>query len=340
MNHKTKIWFDIVNVPQVHFQLGLRSGLDDQLYDFKYTIRDFFETEKLFTLKTDEIYTLIGNKYGKKKILKLYYMLGRFIRVYREKVDFDISISNGSEEAIITSWLRGKRSIAFGDNDTAPQWLYAPFVDYAFFPDAIDKSILTKQGLKDEKIIFYNGFKEDIYLADFIPNPDFVNQLPFDNYVVLRPENIYANYVSKGSEISITKEILESLSKLGVNILYLPKYEIDRGFAKGIKNIFIPESPINGLDACYYSDCVITGAGTMAREAACLGVPAISFFAGDRLLSVDKEIISQKRMYHSRDTADIIKYYISSKKSIFSNSNSLEVRNEVISKLELLIANF
>ena len=41
--------------------------------------------------------------------------------------------------------------------------------------------------------------------------------------------------------------------------------------------IFVPEGPLNGLDVCY-SDAVLTGAGTFAREAAILGTPAISFF--------------------------------------------------------------
>lgn len=337
MENKTKIWFDIVNVPQVHFQLGLRSGLNDSLYNFEYTIRDFFETEKLFKLKTDEEYILVGNKYGKKKVLKFLFMLERLIKVYNKKVDFDISISNGSEEAIITSWLRGKRSIAFGDNDTAPQWLYAPFVNYAFFPNAIDEKVLIKQGLKKEKLIFYEGFKEDIYLADYKPNKDFIKQLPFNNYVVLRPENLYANYVNKDVKISITEQILSKLSDNGINVLYLPKYEIDKSFAKGKKNVFIPEKPINGLDACYFSDCVITGAGTMAREAACLNVPAISFFAGKNLLAVDKKLISQNRMYHSRNVDELYNYFLSSKKNSPSTEGCLSVREEVISKLNEVI---
>lgn len=338
MTKKKKIWFDIVNVPQVHFQLGIRSGLEQSKFESVFTVRDFFETVKLFELKTNDSFIKLGNKYGKNKATKAFFALQRLLKTYKLDFDYDISISNGSEEAIITSWLKGRKSVAFGDNDTAPQWLYAKFVDYAFFPSAINKKVLISQGLKEEQIIFYDGFKEDIYIADYIPNSSFITQLPFNNYVLVRPENIFANYVNKGSGISITKEILKTLSQKGINILYLPKYDIDWEYAKGINNIYIPDSPINGLDACYYSDAVITGAGTLAREAACLGVPAFSFFAGSRLLAVDKKMVDDGRMFHSRDAQEIVNKVLSSKKHSPNLTKSINVKKEVIFKLENVIA--
>ncbi len=332
-----KIWFDIVNVPQVHFQLGIYSGLNKSNYNAIFTVRDFFETVKLFELKTNSEYIKIGNKYGKNKLTKLLYAFERFVKVHNLHAIYDVSISNGSEEAILSSWLRGKGSIAFGDNDTAPQWTYARFVDFAFFPTAIDKQILLKQGLKERKLIFYEGFKEDIYIADYIPDAAFLNKLPFTNYVLVRPENVFANYVNKDSNISITHAILKRLTEKGINVLYLPKYSIDKEYAKGLKNIFMPDAPINGLDACYYSNAVITGAGTLAREAACLGVPAFSFFAGSRLLAVDKKMITDKRMFHSRNPDELVNKVITSNKNQPDLSHSKIVKNQVINKLDEVI---
>jgi predicted glycosyltransferase len=100
--------------------------------------------------------------------------------------------------------------------------------------------------------------------------------------------------------------LLEELSRAGYNILYLPRYALDKAYADGIKNIYIPDKPINGLDACYYSDGVLTGAGTFAREAACLGVPSFSFFAGKSLLTVDKAMIRDSKMFFSRDVTELL----------------------------------
>jgi predicted glycosyltransferase len=59
-------------------------------------------------------------------------------------------------------------------------------------------------------------------------------------------------------------------------------------FASG--RVRIPESVVDGLNLIWYSDLVVSGGGTMNREAAALGVPVYSIFRGktgavDRYLS-------------------------------------------------------
>ena len=256
----------------------------------------------------------------------------RFLDVYKAVIEYDISISCGSESAIYASKFRGKKSIAFGDNDTARQWIYGYFVDYVFSPDAIDRKQLEKQGLKD-KLYLYPGYKEDIYIADFIPDPSFVSGLPFDNYVLVRPENIQANYLKNNRVKTITPDLLTLLEKRGYNVLFLPRYSFDKEYAIGLKRIFIPDKAIDGLNACYYSNAVLTGAGTFAREAACLGVPSYSFYAGSELLAVDKKSINEGKMFFSRDVEELITKVLISKKSFPDLTRSQLVRDNVVSKL-------
>jgi len=287
-----RIWFDITNTPQVHFLLAIQNGLKRKGYsDFIISARDFSETEKFLKQKTDLPIKIIGKHEGQSMSKKAVGLVKRFIEIKREIDNYDVSLSCGSEGAIWSSFLKGKNTIAYGDNDLARQWTYGFFVKHALFPKTISKKILNRQGLNNKKLYQYDGFKEHVYIADYEPDKTFLSNLPFDNYIVVRPENIQANYVQGELSKSITPKLLLLLSKKGSNILYLPRYEMDREYAKGIKNVFIPEKPINGLDACYYSNGVFTGAGTFAREAACLGVPSFSFFLGANLLAVDKELI-------------------------------------------------
>ena len=44
--------------------------------------------------------------------------------------------------------------------------------------------------------------------------------------------------------------------------------------------IIVPKRALNGLDLIWRSDLVISGGGTMNREAAALGVPVYSLFRG------------------------------------------------------------
>lgn len=336
-----KIWFDITNTPHVHFLLGVKDILDDiDQYSYTYTSREFSETNKLLHQKIGDNFTSIGKHYGKKNINKVRGLISRFLDVSKSVGEYDISISNGSENAIWLSFLKRKKSIAFGDNDTARQWTYGRFVSFAFFPNAIPKSVLTKQGIPDRKLYLYDGYKEDIYLSGFKPDQNFLSKLPFQEYVIVRPENLMANYIRNNEVRSIVPDLLKMLSGSGVNILYLPRYKVDFEYAKGIKGIYIPDEPINGLDACFYANAVLTGAGTLAREAACMSVPAYSFYAGKQLLAVDQQMIKKEMVMYSRDPDQIVQSVIRKNKNEPEFSRSKIVRDEVQEKLKEVLSKF
>ena len=52
------------------------------------------------------------------------------------------------------------------------------------------------------------------------------------------------------------------------------------------RKIIVPERALDGLNLIWFSDLVVSGGGTMNREAAALGVPVYSIFRG-KLGAVD-----------------------------------------------------
>ena len=56
--------------------------------------------------------------------------------------------------------------------------------------------------------------------------------------------------------------------------------------------VIIPAQAVDGLNLLWHSDLVVSGGGTMNREAAALGVPVYSIFRG-KIGAVDREL--QKR---------------------------------------------
>ena len=314
MTKKKTIWFDITNVPHVNFLMPVIRKYQDE-FDLVFTIRDFAETKGLFEKRVGKPYLLIGEHQGGNKIKKIMGMLKRIWSLYRKVPHFDIKISLCGDTSSIVAWSKRKLSVTFDDNETSPNWMYAPFTNLAFWPKVINPAILRKQGFK-KNLYQYNGYKEDFYLANYEPNPAFLEQLPFEHYVVVRPENIKASYV-EGRQ-SIVPELLKELDAAGYNILFLPRYESDKDYAAGIKNIYVPKEAVNGLDACYYADAILTGAGTMAREAACLGVPSVSFFAGAHLLAVDQSMVDAGKMFYSRDVQQIMQFLNNSRHSFFT----------------------
>lgn len=332
-NQRT-IWFDFTNVPHVNFLNPIIKHFKD--FDHIYSIRDFAETKQLFEKIIGKPYQLIGSHKGKNKIRKVIGSIGRILPLQRRIPYFDIKISVGGDASSIVSKLRGKLSITFDDNERAPNWRYSKFSDLAFWPEVIDKSVLYKQGFKPNKLFQYSGFKEDLYLADYIPDESFKKSLPFNRYVVVRPENIQANYV-EGQSRSIVPELLKLLAKDDQNILFLPRYKTDVEYVKGIDKVFIPSGALNGLDVCYFADAVFTGAGTMAREAACMGIPAFSFYTGKELLTVDNEMIKMGWLFFSREPIKLLERFKGFSKRNVSLDRPISVKNQIIKKLEEVV---
>ena len=315
MTKKKVIWLDITNVPHVNFLLPIIRKYEEE-FDIIYSLRDFAETKGLFEKRIGKPYLEAGTHQGGSKLKKILGVFKRFSILRKNLPYFDIKISVGGDASSMLAKLRGKLSVTFDDNETSPNWRYAPFSDLAFWPKVINPTVLRKQGFK-KNLYQYNGYKEDFYLANYEPNPAFLEQLPFEHYIVVRPENIKASYV-EGRQ-SIVPELLKELDAAGYNILFLPRYESDKDYAAGIKNIYVPKEAVNGLDACYYADAILTGAGTMAREAACLGVPSVSFFAGAHLLAVDQSMVDAGKMFYSRDVQQIMQFLDKSRNSFFTS---------------------
>jgi predicted glycosyltransferase len=83
----------------------------------------------------------------------------------------------------------------------------------------------------------------------------------------------------------------------------------------------------------------LTGSGTFAREAACLGTPAISFFP-ERLLAVDQQLVNEGKIFQSRNVGEIVDYVISQskKRKELNLERSKEVKQQVINILKGILA--
>jgi predicted glycosyltransferase len=59
--------------------------------------------------------------------------------------------------------------------------------------------------------------------------------------------------------------------------------------------MIIPERPLDGLNLVWFSDFMVSGGGTMNREAAALGVPVYSVFRG-KIGAVDRYLVREGRL--------------------------------------------
>jgi predicted glycosyltransferase len=123
-----------------------------------------------------------------------------------------------------------------------------------------------------------------------------------DLIVTMRPPATEAHYHNPLSEKLFEASIDYIASKEGTRIIVVPRGHnqremIEQKWGKWVsdRKIIIPEKVINGLSLIWYSDMVISGGGTMNREAAALGVPVYSIFTG-KIGAVDKYLCSMGRL--------------------------------------------
>ncbi|PLX12117.1 MAG: hypothetical protein C0594_02820 [Marinilabiliales bacterium] len=334
MHRAQKIWFDFTNPPHVNFFLPLIKHFQREGYNVDLTAREFVETVKLLQ-RNDLSFRVFGKHGGRKRLSKVWSLVSRELKLLSNVKDFDFSFCS-NYEAPVASWFKGKTSLVFDDNDISPNWLYAKFAKYVVSPSAIDKEAMFRMGINKDQLITYDGFKEDIYIADYIPDSEFLRKIPFSEFVTVRPENIKASYVPPGRK-SIVPQLIKLLLQKGLNVLYLPRYESDREYIEASDQIFIPDGPLNGLDVSYYSIAVLTGAGTFSREAAVMGTPAVSFFAGDQFLGVDKKMFKDNWVHYSRDPKDIVSFVLNSKKKNINQTKSKEVQKELFEMLSMIM---
>lgn len=328
-----RIWIDITNTPHVNVLMPIIRHLEKD-HELIFTARDFSETLPL--LKKNGITPIVyGNYKGKSRVKKMMGLLGRMWTMLFKLPKFDLALSLGGNYTSAIAFLRGKKSIVFSDNDISFKFFSFAMGSYFIFPYYFKyQKVQKKYRIKDTQIKTFNGFKEDIYIAEFEPDPVFLDQLPFRDFITIRPENLKASYVPKDSTTIVPQLFKVFRDK---NILFLPRYEEEKKYAEGYANVWYPNGPLSGLDVCYYTHAMLTGAGTFAREAALLGVPAVSFFPSPVFLSVDEAMQELGIEFKSRDSQAIRQYVDTAARKEASTERSKMVQKEVFDIIDAII---
>lgn len=296
------VWIDIDNSPHVPFFLPIVEELQGLGIELVLTARAAYQVcdlIKLFSMPC----RVIGRHYGKNKILKV---AGNCLRaaellpVALERRP-DLAISHGSRAQVLVCRSLGIPTLVMHDYEHStktgfiePNWI--------LMPDVIPNNLMSK---KTERVLKYHGLKEDVYVPQFRPDRSIFTRLGLneeDLLVTLRPPATEAHYHNRDSEM-LFNETLRFLAKQpGLRVVVLPRSVVqneqlreDWADLVSLGKVIIPEEAVNGLNLIWFSDLVISGGGTMNREAAALGVPVYSIFRG-KLGAVDRYLAENGRL--------------------------------------------
>jgi predicted glycosyltransferase len=306
-----KVWIDLDNSPHVPFFRPIIRELENRGYSMFLTARDCFQTCELADASGLH-YQRIGHHYGKNIFLKLAGLVIRSLQmaplVWRERPD--LAVSHGSRSQHLTSFLWRLPVINIMDYEHAKILPLVNFVRIAV-PDVIPNEAVP---IPPERILKYPGIKEDVYVPGFQPDPSLIDELGISRekiVIVIRPPATEAHYRNAESDILFEKTIQFLSERADTCLVILPRNDkqkawiIDQwpGLCKEQKIIF-PQKVVNGLNLIWCSDLVISGGGTMNREAAALGVPVYSIFRG-KTGAVDRYLAAQRRLFLIESPDDI-----------------------------------
>jgi uncharacterized protein len=298
-----KIWIDLDNSPHVPFFAPIIKELENHGYRLEVTARDCFQVCGLADLHGLK-YKKIGRHYGKNKVAKVLGTLYRSAQLLGRMAASGavVAVSHGSRSQLIAAKIAHLPYVQIGDYEHA-QGL--PF----FAPNVfVVAAVIAEGGITPpaKRTLTYPGIKEDVYVPDFLPDDKILDELEIEEGKILatiRPPATEAHYHNSESD-RLFEEVVEFLGRNGhVQMVILPRNEKKQGdFIKSrwgewceLRKIIVPDHVVNGLNLVWHSDLVVSGGGTMNREAAALGVPVYSIFRG-KIGAVDRYLCETNRL--------------------------------------------
>ena len=281
-------WFDLDNSPHVPLFRPVFDELKSNGMEYIVTIREFAQTRQLCELWNID-YTLIGRHAGKNKILKVINLFTRSSKLKKQIKNKNISlaISHGSRTQLVAANGLKIKSVLMLDYEYTENRIFNRYADYLLMPTLIPDERLKSAGIKLEKVIRYNGFKEELYIPEFVPEAGFRGTIGIPEnkvLVVIRPPGMLSNYHNEEGE-SLFVESVKYFSSFPDCICYIvSRTTEDKTLLKNLNiksdNIKFNKSAVDGLQLLNSADIVLSGGGTMNRESALLGTETYSIFRG------------------------------------------------------------
>lgn len=295
-----RVWIDLTNSPHVVFFRPILRRLDEAGIESVVTARDFAQTLGLLE-RFGIAHTVIGRHGGaslRGKGLGLLRRSGALVRFGRGR-GLSQAVSHGSNDLAVAARLLRLHSTVLHDYEGAAGMHKINFrlADKVMLPEVIPFESLAALGLDRRRYRSYAGLKEQVALADFAPDAGVLEELHLDPerpIVVLRPPATMSLY-HRGLENTLFDDVLARLTDGDTQVVLLPRTPEQAASFAGARGVVIPARPVDGPSLVWLADAVISAGGTMNREAAVLGVPTWTTFAGE-LGAVDRWLVEQGRM--------------------------------------------
>jgi len=307
-----RVWIDITNSPHVLFFAPVIRDIESRGDEVVVTSRDFAQTQSLLDLAHIE-HTKIGQHQGRSLVLKATGLVSRSARLWRfgRGVHADVAFSNNSNDLAVAARALGVPHLLVHDYEYArlSYRVNARLVSRILVPEAIPTSAITAYGARPEKVGHFPGLKEHVYIEPGPPKTDIRAELGIgaeEIVCVVRPPATMSAYHRFENELM--DGLMRRLAGSGARVVFLPRTDDQAEQylgATGVRNAIVPKESLDGVSLVKSADLVVSAGGTMNREAAVVGTPAYTVFAGE-MGAVDRMLIEAGRIVEVKAPDDVL----------------------------------
>jgi uncharacterized protein len=300
-----RVWIDLANSPHVPLLAPVVERLEADGDSVLLTARDHAQTVELAQRRWHDV-QVVGGRSPAGKAAKGSAIVRRAVALTRTAGRWraDVAFSHGSYAQILAARLVGVPAVTMMDYEHQPaNHLSFRLARRVIVPEAFPGDALGRFGAAGAKVVRYDGFKEELYLAGFSPDEHVLGELDLDPsrvIAVFRPPPEGALYHRSANE-RFDNLLEAALAREDVQVVLLPRTGEQRArYASMSRRIRIPDTAVDGSSLLALVDLTIGGGGTMNRESALLGTPTSTVFAGE-LPAVDAELIRRGLLCDLRD---------------------------------------
>jgi hypothetical protein len=306
-----RVWIDLSNSPHPLLFAPVTRRLRDEGHEVLFTARDNAQTVELARQRWPEV-EVIGGQSPKDRRAKLAAIYDRMasLRRWARACRPQVALSHNSYAQIVAARSLRIPSVTAMDFEHQPaNHLAFRLARTVLLPAVLTARVLRYQGARPGKIVRFPGLKEELYIGDFEPDPQIAARVGLAArppvLVVARTPPSRAVY--HHFDNPLFEDALRTVcAQAGVTCVALTRHpeQVAALQALGLPNLVVPRSAVDSRSLMYAADAMIGAGGTMTREAALMGTPTWTLFAGDTP-QVDRWLEQQGRLRRLTDPAQL-----------------------------------
>lgn len=283
-----RVWIDLSNSPHPLLFAPIARRLEERGDEVRVTARDHAQTAALARARWPGV-EIVGAQSPRSRLGKVLLMADRVreLRRWARRNGLHLALSHNSYGQIVAARSLGLPVVTAMDFEHQPaNHLAFRLATKILLPECLAHHDVRLQGARKGKVVRYPGIKEQLYIGDFQPDAGILGRIGISRganevLVVARTPPTRAAYHRVVNGLFF--DALRAVGAQGhVKCVVLTRFDEEAAAVDSLEleNVLVPRQALDSRSLMYVADLVLGAGGTMTREAALLGVPTHSLYAG------------------------------------------------------------